>query len=117
MENDEVIKEISKDEAIKELNILISENESLKYSYFWNNNGNYRQREYTCSRHGYKNEFIYNNHIFDLHLSVSQSRSHTYVDRDYYIDGNKVTLTKVKKLLNEWYYGMWFMSDVSKPDW
>lgn len=105
-------KELTKEEKMKriyqkdlkaKLNELFYANDAVAGCYFWHNdNGNAsvrEQREKSLSVPPFY--FLFGGKRYEIEFSVSQSRKHTYVSRNYYRDGNKVNLTAIKNVYKQ----------------
>ena len=80
---------------------LIEKNESLKSAYFWKG-GDANRRAWTEKNYSVsKIEFDFDGVHYSAAISVHCSRNNVYVNRHFYRNGSKTTITVFKNLLSK----------------
>ena len=70
-------------------------------AYFWHPEGNARGRRNAEKYNTFEYHFCYDDHVFSMYVSMSQSCKNVYVTRMLTRDGKRVTIRALSKYVGE----------------
>lgn len=82
-----------------QINSIIELHASMKNAYFWNPPANASGRRKYENRHSMKIEGVYNNNEISLECKTECSCRNIYYKGYFYINGERCTVRKIKKLV------------------
>lgn len=87
--------------TVNDLKDLVDQNSYFKSAYFWSPPSSASSRRWYEKNHSRSLNGVFDGNELDLNLEISCSCKNIYVNRKYYVNGKKTTITKIKNLINK----------------